>query len=288
MYGVLSMTMSPSPAENPSAAARHPAPRHIFSGIDHWDAGAPAAAEAEFDSVLALQPKNDLARSYKALCRLAQGHANDAAQLWQHHGFSDNTMFRVRLTEFVEQQWLERGTFLGYARLPDSLISPGTTFGGTQRRAALRRFYRRDFAGILKFLPEPPEKDELAAFLGATACEMLRDYSRAEAYLGALRPRRAEWPEPLIALGARLDVRAGHIARAARGFATIVIMGPEDYGITYYLGVICLAYEKREEARMYFHRAYTAYMVDTLEFQWWQLEQALLHPASDFPPAARP
>lgn len=259
---------------------RHPAPGHLFSGIEHWDAGAFAAAEADFDAVLALQPKNDLARSYKALCRLAQGQAQDAAQLWQRHGFSDNTLFRVRLTEYVEQQWLETGAFLGYSRLPEGLLRPDIAFTGPHRRAALRRFYRRDFAGILKHLPPPPEQHELAAFLGATACEMLRDYSRAEAYLGALRPRRDEWPEPLIALSARLDIRAGHIARAAREFASIVIMGPEDYGITYYLGVICLAYEKREEARMYFQRAYTTYMVDTLEFQWWQLEQALLHPAA--------
>lgn len=249
----------------------HEAPRHLFTGIDHWDAGDAASALAEFDAVLQLQPKNDLARSYRALCLLASG--NHAADNWRSHGFSDNAMFRVRLAEFVESTWLRNGSFMGESALQ---VPPS---GQSAPRKALRKFYKRDFAGILNHVTLPPVMDELEVFLAGTALEMLRHYCAAVEYLDPLKERRNEWPDALIALAARLNVRTGNIAEAAKDFARIVVLGPEDFGSNYHMGIVCLAYEKRDEARQYFLRAFTDYMVDTLDFQWWQLEQALLNSA---------
>lgn len=247
------------------------APVHLFRGIELWDGGDKAGALGEFEVVLALQPKNDLARSYRALCLLAQGDHKEAAAIWRKHGFSDNAMFQVRLVEFVEGEWLISRRFMGEATDVDLLN------GVSAPRRAIKRFYRRDFMGMMRHLAEPPVLDEVEAFLGATACEMLRKHERAREYLEALRPRRAEWPDALVALDGRLKVREGKIEDAGRDFASIVVMGPEDFGMNYYLGVICLAYGLGEEARQYFLRAFTQYMVDTLEFQWWQVEQVLLN-----------
>lgn len=256
--------------EGPDAA-----PGHLFRGIELWDDGERAEALGAFDVVLGLQPKNDLARSYRALCLLAGGESGEAAAVWRKHGFSDNAMFRVRLVEFVEGEWLVSRRFMGEV---SGLDLPQ---GDSAPRKAIKRFYRRDFMGMMRYLSEPPVFDEVEAFLGATACEMLRKHEKARAYLEGLRPRRAEWPDALVAMDGRLKVREGKIEDAGREFASIVVMGPEDFGMNYYLGVICLAYGLRNESRQYFLRAFTQYMVDTLEFQWWQVEQALLNPGAD-------
>jgi Flp pilus assembly protein TadD len=262
--------------ESKTSQKLHPAPALLFAGIDLWDNHQAAQALEKFDEVLTLQPKNDLARSYGALCTLALGNAGAAAETWRQSGFSDNTMFRVRTAEFVEMRWLTTKQFMGETTMP----SPQP--GSWSQRRALKNFYRRDYAQIVRFVAPPPVENEVEAFLAATALEMMRHYSAARKYLDSFLPKRAEWPDPLVALKARLDLRAGHIRHAAREFASVVVMGPEDFGINYYMGIVCLAYEKREEARQYFLRAFTNFMVDTLEFQWWQIEQILLNPE---PPA---
>lgn len=260
----------------------HEAPRHLFAGIDHWDGGDVPAAFAEFEAVLNLQPRNDLARSYRALCLLATSDHDAAAENWRTYGFSDNAMFRVRLAEFIESSWLRDGTFMGEST---TALPPA---GQSVPRKALRKFYKRDFRGLLNYVAPSPVQDELEVFLAGTALEMLRHHCAATQYLLSLEPRRDEWPDALIALDGRLKVRTGQIAEAARNFAKVVVLGPEDFGSNYHMGIVCLAYEKRDEARQYFLRAFTDYMVDTLEFQWWQIEQVLLNPAQDQSAAKEP
>lgn len=250
------------------------APAHLFQGVFYWDLHQPGDALACFQKVLELQKNNDLAKSYRALCLCALGDRAAAANVWRHSGFSDNAMFRVRVAEHLESAWLREQAY--FDEVPS--IQMGKSEGGVSQRKALRLFYRRDFEAMLKHLPLPPTEEELPAFLAATAHEMLRQYSAAREYVDPFLPRRAEWPDPLVALNARLMVRRGDIADAAREFAGIILMGPEDFGVNYYMGIVCLAYDQAAQARQYFVRAFTNYMVDTLEFQWWQIEQILLHP----------
>lgn len=251
------------------------APFYLFKGIYQWDLGNTDEALSSFDEVLRHQIKNDLASSYKALCLLALGNPTDAAVHWKKYGFSDNTMFRVRVIEFVESAWLRDRVYLDQ-QLPGK-ITYGKKFS---QRKALSFFYRRNFPQMLKYVTPAPTKNDLEAFLAGTAHEMLRHYDTAKSYVDAFLPQRDEWPEPFIALNARLLVREGNIAEAATQFEQIVVMGPEDFGLNYYMGIICLSYEMRSEARHYFFKALTDYMVDTIEFQWWQIEQVLLNPAT--------
>jgi len=248
------------------------APGHLFYGVALWDAGEIATAADKFNRVIELQPGNDLAHSYKALCCQARGDSTAAVEIWKIQGFSDNTDYRIRVIEFVEKAWLFDQSYLG----PLPFAEP-SAFKKASERKALASFYRRDFAAVLQHIHPPPTDKELSAFLGATAHEMLRNYSGAAAYLEPLLPRREEWPDALIALNGRLLCRAGRFSEAASELARVLIIGPEDFGMNYYLGVISLAFGKGAEARNFFRRALTSYMVDTLEFQWWQIEQALLN-----------
>jgi hypothetical protein len=45
--------------------------------------------------------------------------------------------------------------------------------------------------------------------------------------------------------------------------------------MNYYLGLLCLAHGESSSARRLFLRAHTQYLVDTLDFQYWQMERAL-------------
>lgn len=254
----------------------HYAPSHLYRGIFLWDTAQPSEALQAFATVMELQQHNTLAVSYHALCLLALGEPAAAASQWRRNGFSDNAMFRVRVAEFVETAWLTERRFF-----PDEPSPLVVTDQRPSQRKALRCFYRRDFKGMLAHVPPPPTENELMAFLAGTAHEMLGQYSAAKAYVDPFMLRRSEWPDPLVALNARLLVRLGDISTAAREFATILLMGPEDFGVNYYMGIICLAYERPIPARQYFNKAFTSYMVDTLEFQWWQIEQALLLPVDE-------
>lgn len=250
----------------------HP-PLHLFKGIALWDLRQPTEAMTCFEVVLRFQKHNQQAASYIGLCQLGLGQHDKAAETFRKSGFSDNTMFRVRTIEFVESAWLRDRSYF-YER-PDA---PRETVAKFTQSKALRAWYARRYGDVLKYVSSEPTSNDLEAFLAASSLEMLGHYSAAEKYVVPFEPQKAEWPEPFIALNARLLVRRGEIAEAAKEFAGVVIMGPEDFGINYYLGVICLAYERQAEARKYFVRALTNYMVDTIDFQWWQVEQVLLNP----------
>lgn len=254
----------------------HHAPAYLFKGVFQWDLGQPDEALLFFKKVLTLQKNNDLARSYQALCLCALGDRAAAADAWRFQGFNDNAMFRVRVAEYLESAWLHDQSFFTEVQPTELNHSAHAS-----QRKALRQFYRRNFSEMLRFVPAPPTEEELPAFLAATAHEMLRHYSAAQSYIDPFLSRRSEWPDPLVALNARLMVRRGEIADAAREFAGVILMGPEDFGVNYYMGIVCLAYGKMTQARQYFLRAFTNYMVDTLEFQWWQIEQVLLHPTNE-------
>lgn len=257
----------------------HP-PLHLFRGIALWDLGQPAEAMTCFETVLRFQKHNQQAASYIGLCQLSLGQHDRAAETFRKSGFSDNTMFRVRTIEFVESAWLWDQSYFF-----ERHDTPRETDGKFSQAKALRAWYARRYRDVLKHVSCEPTSNDLEAFLAASSREMLGHYSAAEKYIEPFESQKAEWPEPFIALNARLLVRRGEIAEAAKEFARVVIMGPEDFGINYYLGVICLAYERQSEARNYFVRSLTNYMVDTIDFQWWQVEQVLLNPQQRPEPA---
>ena len=319
------------------------APR-LFSGIYALDAAdRPQRALEDFDSVIALQPANDLAHAYRALALLHLGRDDEALQSLREHGFSDNRAYLVRLTEWAEMQWLVKGRFFAPTGVhppeltQDPLPQEGWFAGRAREKRIARFFYAKDFPAMLRELApyvsaDPP--DDEALFLAALGAEMLGGYEFALDAVGRLLPpddlldawhtaranssfslaqyqvwnRSAEtdsalerlhadgsrflrlgsrqvgrldpFPDHLLALRGRCLVRMARFDEAAWCFNRTMMIGPEDFGVNYYLGVICLRHGDTTNARACFRQAYTTYHVDTLEYQLWQLERALISPAA--------
>lgn len=258
------------------ARERHPgnSPLHLEYGIAVWDASRFDNARAAFEQVLAMQPLNDVALSYHALALLQADEGEAARAIFRKHGFSDNRMFRVRLTHWMETQWLEQNRYF-FQR--EAVIDPAPP-RATMKQAE-KAFYQKEFAKVLAIV-EPlyahkPGDDGLR-FACAVSAEMLHDYSRAMRHLNTPAPVNEEqWPDALRAVRGRCRLRLRDFEGAASDLGKVLILGPEDFGLNYYLGVLCLAHGEQARSREFFRRAHTDYMVDTLEFQFWQIETAL-------------
>jgi len=282
------------------------APAHVELGIAQWDAGNVAEAHAAFARVVALQPENDVALSYLALSKLATGEAAAAREIYRQHGFNDNRMFRVRLTEWMERQWLEHDRFFMQRELEPIQPAPRPSL-----RRAQKYFYAKKYPQMLAELQPMLEQepgDESLHYACALGAEMLQDYNAALRYfamevkepepgfLSKLSEKlrrfwrritgkpQLEETEPasqdaVLALRGRCRLRTRDFTGAAEDLGQVLVLGPEDYALKYYLGVLCLAHGEDKRAREFFRRAHTDYMVDTLEFQWWQIEGALFREA---------
>ena len=126
-------------------------PAQVFSGVAALDAGDAPAAEAAFARALALQPQNDLARAYRALSLLHLGDEKEGVAILHAHGFSDNRMFVVRLTEWMETQWLREGRFFAPRALAP--LQPRPAPGGwlgrvASERRAERHFFAKRYRGL--------------------------------------------------------------------------------------------------------------------------------------------
>lgn len=258
------------------ARTRRPnhAPAHLEYAVAAWDAGQFDQTQTALEQVLALQPENDVALSYHALALMQAGEMGAARAILRKHGFSDNRMFRVRLTEWMEQEWLVNGRFFAQRAAP-----PAPAPRRPSLRRAQRFFYAKQYEKVLSEV-EPlyagkPE-DEGLMFASALAAELLHDYERAISHLGtSWTAEEDKWPDALRALRGRCRLRVRDFAGAAADFGKVLILGPEDFGLNYSLGVLCLAHGEQPRARDFFRRTHTDYMVDTLEYQFWQMEQAL-------------
>jgi tetratricopeptide (TPR) repeat protein len=130
------------------ARSRFPdhAPAHLFYGIVALDLGRGGETEAALSQVLALQPENDVARSYIALCWLKQGKDDAALSLLREHGINDNRAFRVRLTEWMESQWLDSGRFFAHRTVVLPAEPPPAK---SNSRRAQKHFYAKRYPQVL-------------------------------------------------------------------------------------------------------------------------------------------
>jgi predicted Zn-dependent protease len=268
----------------------HPehAPVHLRFAIQGYDMDQYAEASAALSRVLELQPKNELAWSYMALCHFALKQDVQAQEIFSTHGFSDNRDFMVRLTIWIEEQWLHHDRFFAQRSLNDSIFdSSKATRTRVSGRKAEKLFFAKKFPEMLRELaPELEKADsgEEELFASALACEMMCDYQRALQFLARLR-NESEENDSVRAAHARCELRLRHFDLAADQLGQVLIIGPEDYAINYYLGVLCLAYNERERAKGLFRRAYTDYLIDTLEYQFWQIQHAALEGLKPTEPA---
>jgi tetratricopeptide (TPR) repeat protein len=259
------------------ARVAHPehAPAHLFYAIAALDLNKVAEARQALQRTLELQPRNDVALSYSALCDLMTGNDDAAVTNFRTHGITDNRAFRVRLSEWMELQWLANGRF--FAQAPVSL--PGTPSPAKpSTRKAQKHFYAKRYAEMMHELDAATRldmQDQSVLFACALGAEMLFDYERALEYLARVKEPESEWPDALIAARGRSRVRLGDFAGGAGDLGRALAVGPEDYGTNYYLGLLCLAHNERSRARQLLLRAHTQYVIDTIDFQWWQIERAL-------------
>lgn len=265
------------------AQKAHPesAPLHLNYAIVANDLGRFAESEAALARVLELQPENDLAHSYHALTLFQLGRDSEGAHVFSHRGFNDNRMFMVRLTEWMETEWLTNGRFFA-ARHLERPPGPPEPLAKAEIRAregrAQKNFYAKKYRELLHELDpiaSTPHCGEEVLFACALAAEMEFDYALALDYASAI-PAETEIPDPIRAVKARALARLNRMEEAAKELNEILIIGPEDYGTNYFLGVVCLAFGERNQARTLFRRAYTDYIIDTLEYQFWQIQRILL------------
>ncbi len=270
-----------------AATAAHPAngPVLVSAGIAALEAGDAPAAETALLRVMEQQPENEIARSHLALALLAQGRDEEGLAIFRGHGFSDNLGFRARLTEWMERQWLERGRFFSPTPLPpppETAVPRGLFARMVRDRRAERAFFSKRFGEVVEVVHPAvmaPNPEAEIVYACAIAAEMEGDPRRALDYV-ARAPEPDNLPDALRAVRARCLVRTGRFEEAATDLNSILILGPEDFGVNYYLGVLCLAFGNPDRARACFLRAHGEYMIDTLEFQWWQIERALLGPCA--------
>ncbi|MCX7963113.1 MAG: tetratricopeptide repeat protein [Candidatus Sumerlaea chitinivorans] len=248
------------------------APAHLFAGVLALDCGDPTSAEIHFSEVANRQPSNSLAHAYLGLALLTNGKEGEGRTLLKLHGQSDNVGFLIRLTEWAESQWLEAGRFFAPRRVE---LQPPVSVHRMKKlmltKKAERLFYQRryrEFLELAEVILARRPNDESFLFAAGVAAEMLCDYERALGYWSAIEADESDGYDPLRAAQGRVWVRLGEYDRAMDAFSHVTILGPEDYGVNYFLGVLCLAHSDRPLARRFFQRAFTQYLVDTLEYQF--------------------
>lgn len=250
-------------------------PGMLFLGIAALDAHRHEKALSVLARARELAPANELADAYYALALLQSGRHADGAHRLIQKGLPSNRGFLVRLTEWAENEWLTTGRFFGPQPLD---ISPSeTATAWRRRRRALRAFYRKEYSvvvGTLWPLILSGRADAGDIYGCAFSCEMVGAYSEALELIESLRGLDAEC-DPILALKGRCYVRLGRYEEAMRCFERVLIVGPEDFGLNYYLGVLCLAHNDLRRARDFFSRAYRDYFIDTQDYQLWRIRRAL-------------
>lgn len=251
-------------------------PARLYAGIAAIEANQPQRAERIFKSAMALAPTNEVVACYWELTQLMAGNISGAQKILSRRALPANSSFLIRLTLWVEREWLERGRFFAPAALNffDVLSPPNKRFS---KRAASAAFRRRNYQQFLE-LAAPIVKNANAPsellFACAFACEMVNGFHDALSLLDRLAPEDQQ-ADPVLAARGRCLVRLGHYYEALDCFEKVLIVGPEDFGLNYYLGVLCLAHGEEKRSRHFFERAYRDYFVDTFEYQYWQIQQAL-------------
>jgi predicted Zn-dependent protease len=250
-------------------------PARLYLGIALLEANKPREAAMTLKCAVEQAPQNELVRAYLGLAELMQGHFAEAQTIFSKSGYPANLGFLVRLTMWTESQWLEKGTPLGPVTL--GLFESAPSASSYSRRAAIQAFRKKNYREFLTMvapgvLGTSASVDELYAC--AIACEMLCAYEEALRFIERLAEKESN-ADPLLAARGRCLVRLGRYNEALECFERVLIVGPEDFGLNYYLGVLCLAHRQKGRSRDFFHRAYRDYYIDTSDYQLWQIQRAL-------------
>jgi tetratricopeptide (TPR) repeat protein len=253
-------------------------PGLLYAGIAALDCGDAARAATSLGRARELDARNEVVGSYWALTHYTLGHDETAREYFARKGFSDNRGFLVRLTEWVESEWLTRGRFFAPSSVMGRPAGEQPVRQRGSRRRAQRAFRKKRYADVIEALTPIIERGSADAgdiYGCAVSCEMLFAYDDALNLTERLSEEDREL-DAVRALRGRCLVRLGRYAEAMDCLEHVLIIGPEDFGLNYYLGLLCLAHQERRRAREFFGRAYRDYLVDTLDYQFWQIQRCLL------------
>jgi tetratricopeptide (TPR) repeat protein len=252
--------------------AGNPAPL-IFLGILYYDMERFEEAIAAFSECLKRQPRNALARSYRALAQFASGERGEALGIFRKSGvLESNVGFLARFCLLFENELLVKKDALSpaeeeppsNARIPHKLserreiLKSSIKFldSGDYVSAArgFRTLYERGF-----------HTTEVVFYLALSLME-LGHYERAKTIILEHLKRESDRPEPhLMVLLANACL---FLKEFDRGFAllkAVPVYGPDDYNVTYSLGIAYLLSGDREQAQEWFTRAFRNYYIDTMQ-----------------------
>ncbi|MCX7625393.1 MAG: tetratricopeptide repeat protein [Candidatus Sumerlaeaceae bacterium] len=251
-------------------------PARLYAGIAAIENGDLEQAARILEIAMGMAPQNELVRCYWELAQLMSGNGQAARTLVWGEPMPANSGFLIRLTHWVETQWLKTGRFFAPRQLNVAEFSSPEN-KRFSKRAAIKAFRKRNFRQFLE-IAVPSATNANAStellFACAFACEMLNGFEDALFFLSQLEPED-QHAEPVQAARGRCLVRLGRYYEALDCLEKVLIVGPEDFGLNYYLGVLCLAHGDERRSRHFFERAYRDYFVDTFEYQFWQIRQAL-------------
>jgi len=252
--------------------AGNPAPL-IFLGILYYDMERFEEAIAAFNECLKRQPRNALARSYRALAQFASGERGEALGFFRKSGvLESNVGFLARFCLLFENELLvKEGASSPVGEEPPS--NAGIPLRSSERREILKSSMKcldsGDYASAARSFRTLYERGfhttEVVFYLALSLME-LGHYERAKTIILEHLRKETDSPDPhLMVLLAKAYL---FLREFERGFAllkAVPVQGPDDYNVTYSLGIAHLLSGDREQAQKWFVRAFRNYYIDTMQ-----------------------
>jgi len=250
----------------------NPAPL-IFLGILYYDMGRFGEAIAAFNECLKRQPRNALARSYRALAQFASGERGEALGFFRESGIPEsNVDFLARFCILFENELLvNQGTPSDADEEPPP--NAGMPLRSSERREILKSSMKcldsGDYASAAKgfrtLYEQGVHTKEVVFYLALSLMELGRYEMAKKIILERLR-EESDSPDPhLMVLLANVYLLLKEFDRGFTLLKSVPVHGPDDYNVTYSLGIAHLLSGDREQAREWFVRAFRNYYIDTVQ-----------------------
>ena len=211
-----------------------------------------------FEKAVGMSTNSNVAKQWKALCLFLKDHTDqEALEVFANLGFIDSPIYLAALAEKTEQCWIKGMLFRNREihKTPD--FKPMGNF------KLARCVENGNWQPIFDSFGTSEHKDDESILTLAVACEMLGGYSQSLEYLDLLSDTSSNTDFARACRG-KVLVRLHRFSEATAILQNITIQGPEDFGLCYYWGVITLAYDLPQKAKVFFRRAFTEYHLDTM------------------------
>lgn len=211
-----------------------------------------------FERAAAANTNTNVAKQWKAICLfLKDQNDQEALGIFETLGFIDSPIYLAALAEKTEQCWLKGMLF----RNREIHKSPDFKPMGNFKLS--RCVENGNWQPVFDSFNTSEHKDDESILTLAVACEMLGGYSQSLEFLDLLSDTTSNTDFARACRG-KVLVRLHRFSEATAILQNITIQGPEDFGLCYYWGVITLAYDLPQKAKVFFRRAFSEYHLDTM------------------------